>query len=93
MPITLAVPLDLPDVRVLANQMLEKSTVLIEVESTVRTAQRHRCGQEIDRFHGFDRSGNDPGRSESHGEAGVHGPVGGLRQRGGGGRCPRLRWW
>ncbi|MDG4563180.1 MAG: hypothetical protein P9E88_18000 [Candidatus Competibacter sp.] len=93
MPITLAVPLDLPDVRVLANQMLEKSTVLIEVESTVRTAQRHRCGQEIDRFHGFDRSGNDPGRSESHGEAGVHGPVGGLRQRGGGGVAPRLRWW
>ena len=49
MPITLAVPLVLPDVRVLANR------VLIEVESTVRTAQCHRCGRDIDRFHGFDR--------------------------------------
>ncbi|NMQ18896.1 ISL3 family transposase [Candidatus Competibacter phosphatis] len=55
MPITLAVPLDLPDVRVLANRMLEEGTVLIEVESTVRTAQCHRCGRDIDRFHGFDR--------------------------------------
>jgi len=55
MPITLAVPLDLPDVRVLANRMLEDGTVLIEVENTVQTAQCHRCGRMIDRFHGFDR--------------------------------------
>ena len=55
MPITLAVPLDLPDVRVLANRMLEDGTVLIEVESTLQTAQCHRCGRPIDRFHGFDR--------------------------------------
>lgn len=55
MPITLAVPLDLPDVRVLADRMLEDGTVLIEVESTVQTAQCHRCGRTIDRFHGFDR--------------------------------------
>lgn len=55
MPITLTVPLDLPDVRVLANRMLEDGPVLIEVESTLQTAQCHRCGREIDRFHGFDR--------------------------------------
>ncbi|QQS54238.1 MAG: ISL3 family transposase [Candidatus Competibacteraceae bacterium] len=55
MPITLAVPLDLPDVRVLANRMLEDGTVLIEVESTLRTTQCRCCGREIDRFHGFDR--------------------------------------
>ena len=55
MPIPLAVPLDLPDVRVLANRMLEDGAVLIEVESTLQTAQCHRCGREIDRFHGFDR--------------------------------------
>lgn len=55
MPITLAIPLDLPDVCVLANRMLEDGTVLIEVESTLQTAQCHRCGREIDRFHGFDR--------------------------------------
>jgi transposase len=55
MPITLAVPLDLLDVRVLASRMLEEGTVLIEVESTLRTTRCHRCGREIDRFHGFDR--------------------------------------
>jgi transposase len=55
MPITLAVLLDLPDVRVLAHRMLEDGTVLIEVESTVRTTQCRCCGREIDRFHGFDR--------------------------------------
>ena len=55
MPITLTVPLDLPDVRVLTDRMLENGTVLIEVESTLQTTRCHRCGREIDRFHGFDR--------------------------------------
>ena len=55
MPITLTIPLDLPDVRVLANRMLADGAVLIEVESTLPTAQCHRGGREIDRFHGFDR--------------------------------------
>lgn len=56
MPITISLPLDLPDVRVLASRMLEDATVLIEVESALRTAQGHRCGREIDRFHEVDRS-------------------------------------
>ena len=55
MPITLAVPLDLPDVWVLAHRMLEEDTAWIEVESTWRTTQCHHCGRKIDRFHGFDR--------------------------------------
>ena len=55
MPMTLTVPLDLPDVRVLASRMLEKHTVLIEVESTLQTTRCHRCGRDIDRFHGLDR--------------------------------------
>ena len=55
MTLTLTVPLDLPDVRVLAHRMLENGTVLIEVESTLRTTQCHRCGRDIERFHGFDR--------------------------------------
>ncbi len=41
--------------RVLVHRMLEDGTVLIEVESTLRTTRCHRCGREIDRFHGFDR--------------------------------------
>ena len=56
MPITLELPLDLPDVRVLANRGLEDGTLLIEGESTLQTAQCHRCGREIDRFHGSDRA-------------------------------------
>ncbi|MCP5449624.1 MAG: hypothetical protein H6972_03440 [Gammaproteobacteria bacterium] len=50
MPITLTVPLDLPDVRVLSHRMLEGGTVLIEVESTLQTGRCHRCGRDIDRF-------------------------------------------
>lgn len=55
MPITLVLPLDWPDVRVVASRVLEDATLLIEVESTLRMSQCHRCGREIDRFHGFDR--------------------------------------
>jgi hypothetical protein len=55
MPITIALPLDLPDVRVLASRLLEEGTLLIEVESTLPTPQCYRCGREMDRFHGYDR--------------------------------------
>lgn len=55
MPITIALPLDLPAVRVLASRVLEDATLLIQVESTQQTAQCHRCGREIGRFHGFDQ--------------------------------------
>ena len=55
MPITIALPLDLPDVRVLASRLLADGTLLIEVESTLPTAQCYRCGREMDRFHGYDR--------------------------------------
>ena len=55
MPITMTLPFDVPEVRVLASRVLEDGTLLIEVESTLRTTQCHCCGREIDRFHGFDR--------------------------------------
>ncbi len=55
MPITIRLTLDLPDVQVLATRVLQDATLVIEVESTLRTAQCHCCGREIDRFHGFDR--------------------------------------
>src|SRR5512144_841623 len=55
MPITLALPLDLPDVRVLASRLMDDGALLIDVESTLPTAQCYRCGQELDRFHGYDR--------------------------------------
>ena len=55
MPITIPWPVDLPEVRVLASQVLEDATLLIQVESPRQTTQGHRCGREIDRFHGFDQ--------------------------------------
>src|SRR5512144_343528 len=54
MPVTITLPLDLPEVRVIASQVLEDATLLIQVESTRQTTPFHRCGREIDRFHGFD---------------------------------------
>ena len=51
MPMTLTVPVNLPDVRVLAHRMLEDGTVLIEVESTLQSTPCHHCGRIIDRFH------------------------------------------
>jgi len=53
--ITITLPLDLPDVRVLASRLLEDGTLLMEVESTLPTARCYRCGRELDRFHGYDR--------------------------------------
>lgn len=55
MPITIALPLDIPEIRVLASRLLEDDTLLIEVESTLPTARCYCCGREIDRFHGYDR--------------------------------------
>lgn len=50
MPITVNLPLDLPDIRVFASQILKEVILLIEVESTLCTVQCYRCGQEIDRI-------------------------------------------
>ena len=55
MPVTIALPLDIPEVRVLSSNVLDDNRLLIEVESTLQTARCTRCGQESDRFHGFDR--------------------------------------
>src|SRR5512143_3339271 len=55
MPITIALPLDIPEVRVLVSRLLEDDTLLIEVESTLPTARCYCCGREMDRFHGYGR--------------------------------------
>lgn len=55
MPITIALPLDIPEVCVLSSRVEEAGILLIEVESTLTTAQCHRCGREIEHFHGMDR--------------------------------------
>jgi len=52
---TIAIPLDLPDVRVLRTDLTKDREMMIEVESTLTTALCRRCGQVISSFYGYDR--------------------------------------
>jgi transposase len=54
-PPTIAIPLDLPDVRVLATELTKDRELVIEVESTLTTTTCRRCGQTISAFYGYDR--------------------------------------
>ncbi|MBK8755470.1 MAG: hypothetical protein IPL99_29280 [Candidatus Competibacteraceae bacterium] len=53
MPVTIALPLDIPEVRVLSSNVLDDNRLLIEVESTLQTARCTRWGQE-----GIDSTGS-----------------------------------
>ena len=52
---TIAIPLDLPDVRVLRTELTKDRELIIEVESTLPTTTCRRCGQPISAFYGYDR--------------------------------------
>jgi transposase len=52
---TIALPLDLPHVRVLRTELTTDRELIIEVESTLTTAVCRRCGQTISAFYGYDR--------------------------------------
>jgi len=52
---TIAIPLDLPDVRVLRTTVTANREVIIAVESTLTTTTCRRCGQTIDATYGEDR--------------------------------------
>ena len=52
---TIAIPLDLPDVRVLRTELTRDRELIIEVESTLTTAICRRCGQTISAFYAYDR--------------------------------------
>ncbi len=51
---TIAIPLDLPDVRVLAHEMNQAGDWLITVESTLNHATCRKCGRTSTAFHGHD---------------------------------------
>ena len=51
---SIRIPLDLPDVRVLAVSKTDQGAWLIRVESSVNGTQCHQCGRQITQFHGFD---------------------------------------
>ena len=52
---TIALPLDLPDVRVLRTNVTTDRELIIEVDSTLTTTTCRRCGQTISAFYGYDR--------------------------------------
>jgi len=52
---TIAIPLDLPDVRVLRTEATSDQELIIEVESTLTNTTCRRCGQTISAFYGYDR--------------------------------------
>ena len=52
---TIALPLDLPDVRVLRTTVTTDRELIIAVESTLTTTTCRRCGQTISAFYGYDR--------------------------------------
>ena len=52
---TIAIPLDIPDVRVLRTDLTEAQALIIEVESTLMTAMCRCCSRTITTFHGYDQ--------------------------------------
>jgi transposase len=54
MSLTIAIPLDLPDVTVLSHEMNQAGHWLITVESTLNHATCRKCGRTITAFHGHD---------------------------------------
>ena len=52
---TIAIPLHIPDVRVLRTELTKDQALIIEVESTLTTAVCRRCGRTITAFHGYDQ--------------------------------------
>jgi transposase len=52
---TIAIPLDIPDVRVLRTELTKEQDLIIEVDSTLTTAVCRRCGRTITEFHGYDQ--------------------------------------
>jgi transposase len=52
---TIAIPLDLPDVRVLRSELTKQQELIIELESTLTSAVCRRCGRTITEFYAFDQ--------------------------------------
>ena len=52
---TIEIPLDLPDVRVIASTITRSRELIIEVESTLTTATCRNCGKTISSFYGYSR--------------------------------------
>lgn len=56
MSVTLHIPLDIPEVRLLSTERTEKGELLLTVESLRLTTPCRRCGRELKHSHGLDRA-------------------------------------
>ena len=50
----ISIPLDIPDVHVLDVQVDQDGAYILTIESTLKTARCHKCGQAIGKFFGYD---------------------------------------
>jgi len=50
----ITIPLDIPDVRVLDVQVSREGDYVLTIESTLKCARCHKCGQLIRKFHAYD---------------------------------------
>lgn len=55
MSVTLHIPLDIPEIRLLSNERTEAGELLPKVERVRRTTPCRICGRELTRQHGLDR--------------------------------------
>ncbi|MEL6552207.1 MAG: helix-turn-helix domain-containing protein, partial [Cyanobacteria bacterium J06621_11] len=53
---SIEIPIDLPDVKVLAVNKTKLGAWLIELESTLKGTKCRQCGREINRFHGYGKA-------------------------------------
>ena len=53
---SIEIPLDLPNVQVLAFDKTAKGEWLIRLESTLKGTTCHQCGRQVSQFHGFDKA-------------------------------------
>lgn len=56
MTVTLQIPLDIPDLRLLSTHRTEQGELLLQVESLKDTTPCRCCGKELTRLHGVDRA-------------------------------------
>jgi transposase len=49
------IPLDLPDIEIVEIEVTKTGDYIITVESTLQGTACHKCGRDIDQFHGYGR--------------------------------------
>lgn len=48
------IPLNIPDVEIITNEMTQSDDIVLTIKSTMKGVHCHRCGEWIDKIHGYD---------------------------------------